>query len=182
MEPQVYLQHGGYWCGPVRDHIDSYPSINGGRVVAHIGLRVSLNSTHIVYDLYEVQEFFCVSDWSRPPPSCLWGNVRDGLYDIIVIASYSRLDFTNTAFEHGYLYFMHGSRELRRLAKHERAMWGKNHREYIPFKNPHPEGYQGVYGGREMFTGSAYYMLTSPRSADSLVLVTTRHQVAQAFI
>lgn len=95
---------------------------------------------------------WCVSLWETIPDTLWWAR---GLKDIFFMCVHIRvLDFRNTAFEHRYNLFSYqdGEPNIRRggvletLAEMEKLVWSRGHKEFVPFKRPHPQGYKGVWG------------------------------------
>lgn len=86
--------------------------------------------------------FLCVSQLGRTVPT--YKEFPD--YHFEAITFHHFLDFSNTAFEFMKLHHFTGCQPL--LSELEAAAWNPNYRGFIPFRNPYPLGYQGVYGTR----------------------------------
>ena len=88
---------------------------------------------------------WCVSEWCTIPSDALWwvpGN--KGYLATHVITS--NLNFINTPLEHRYnLSVRTFDSKLLTLARNERVLWKGDRKTFIPFKRPHPQGYQGVW-------------------------------------
>lgn len=109
--------------------------------------------SHIFQEFTNVP--WCASSWDEIPSEDLWwARGEKGILFTHVL--FTNLDFRNTPFEHRFnLYAVdlfqtrHGESgvhpELRRLAEMEAELW-REHNSFVPFKEPNPQGYQGVYG------------------------------------
>ena len=100
-------------------------------------------------DVYQVgmdpHDEWCCSKWARPPPDALWW-VPGEKGILITQVSTANLNFHNTPLE---LRHTLSAREddptLKILAQNERLLWKGVRKTFIPFKRPHPQGYQGVW-------------------------------------
>ena len=100
---------------------------------------------------------WCASEWSTIPPDPLWRVLGDDGVLVTKVRVFN-LNFDNTPFEHQSRQNHHqdgptrcvGSQvppnpALDILARNERHMWQGTGKTFIPFKRPHPKGYQGVW-------------------------------------
>ena len=97
--------------------------------------------------LSNIKDYWCPSDLETIPVDELWQWMgRPNSFS--TRALFKRMDFRNTAFEHRFnLNDREGGDDtLYQLADLERATWGDSYCEFIPFKNPNPQGYKGVWG------------------------------------
>ena len=97
-----------------------------------------------VYQLGMNLDVWCCSRWETVPEDALWRarGHKEAFYTSVVGGN---LDWRNTPLEHRYnLSITNGSSsELEILAYNEDMMWGDGN-TFIPFKEAHPQGYQGV--------------------------------------
>ena len=91
----------------------------------------------------------CISRWEEIPDE-LWesrGGSGDPFYATVEMVN---LNFDNTPFYHQHnRWIKHAddpSVEISALSRREIILWSDNTKYFVPFKNPHPQGYQGVYG------------------------------------
>ena len=112
-----------------------------------VGWVISHNSQMELYQPMEERSKWCVSVWETIPPDTLWLGGIGVKSSVYTIARFSNLDFRGTPFEHRYLeHTCRYNRELAQLALNEYCLWGPTCEAYVPFKNPQPSGYKGVYG------------------------------------
>ena len=94
------------------------------------------DSEFIYHPLRGVGEW-CVSEWETIPPDTLWGAREKELVFFTYVLS-SNLDFRNTPLEHLY-------------GRDTSIPWEGPRKAFIPFKEPHPQGYQGVWASLEVW-------------------------------
>ena len=102
---------------------------------------------HHVYQIgmYDIDEGWCCSNWIRPPPDALW-QIREEMWMFMTYVTATNLNFSNTPLEHRYNLHIHNTDpELKILAQNERQLWRGSRETFIPFKRPHPKGYQGLW-------------------------------------
>ena len=133
VDPPTAWTHDLGWCGWL-----GYLNHN---------LRDGAYSRNYLHDLKpQYKDLWCASYWETIPVDELW-RWLDQPRSLNTYTSLRKLDFRNTAFEHrSNLNDLEGGDALYQLADLERATWGDSHCEFIPFKRPHPQGYQGVWG------------------------------------
>ena len=94
-----------------------------------------------------VEKFECASQWDTIPNNALWwAQGRHEWLHTHVLKS--NLNFHNTPLEHRYNKSIHRGEsdpQLNFLARNEHQMWMGSDKFFIPFKNPNPQGYQGVW-------------------------------------
>ena len=124
---------------------------------------------------------WCASNWTHHPVDELWSlEVGNRL---LTRADIESLDFRNSPFEQRWNYretqlqrgFSNWSfidqisidydfSDLDDLAHEEELLWGKDYSAFIPFKDPHPEGYKGVLGRfHGWMTYKAYSLLVQDK-------------------
>ena len=83
---------------------------------------------------------WCCSQWEQHPPERLW-QMFGGVTALVTFVMTCNLKFVNTPFE-----YRHNLKDDPELAEKERRLWvGVVRKTFIPFKTPHPGGYQGVW-------------------------------------
>ena len=89
---------------------------------------------------------WCASYWDEIPSDELRGYI--GWDMLLTYVIHSNLDFTNTPFQHRYNKYTVKPYypQLGILAMMEENFWGVEAEAFIPFKNPQPSGYKGVWG------------------------------------
>lgn len=128
-----------------------------GRILSSEGDKVH----KIVYAPCENDQGNCVSQWTQPLPERAWGAGEVFLTTIL----WETLSFVGTAFEHrcNHVASFDCEEYLYKLADDEAQRWGVHHKGFVPFKNPQPNGYKGIYGsfGRELEVDLQYDTLAS---------------------
>ena len=152
MQPHVYIEHGTITYGPFGD---SQP--NNIDEILRIGY---IDECHgdwrtpaIAYQtMTGVGGKWCPSRWETIPDDALW-RARGLVDSFCMYVRVANLDFRNTPLEQMYNLSLQGMvlngsermSELETLARNERLLWEGVHKTYIPFKKPHPQGYQGIW-------------------------------------
>ena len=144
MKPCIHVERSGRCYGHFGD---SPPSHKNKNIL--VGCLYHLREDGICrVDVYQAgRGDWCASLWDTIPPDELW-RVRGYRETLFVRVTSANLCWRNTPLEHRYnLHLGDGARfsELEILAKKERLMWEGKRKTFIPFKNPHPQGYQGVW-------------------------------------
>ena len=121
-------------------HTPSEYLLNGGGFMR--GVEGPMSSRSIIG---RERNDWCASKWAKTPTDTLWRDQRDVLLTHVMHES---LNFQNTPFEHRYnlIASYTYAAEQKLLASKEYRTWSRGFEAFIPFKKPHPEGYQGVWG------------------------------------
>ena len=115
--------------------------------------------THSNVSQVETVGDWCASRWDYPPDDLLWWT-RGTKETLFTYVMRENLNFQNTPFEHRYnLRISRPQTDLKILAKLEFDLWGAEYEAFVPFKNPHPQGYQGVWGDFNFWSEMAYRRL-----------------------
>ena len=145
MEPNICIGH-------YRTYTDLSGKSVSPRKHKHVG---HMGSTPGGWDVWDIApnvyqlgiddwEDWCCSHWARPPPDALW-QVRGKEWTLFTRVMDTNLNFINTPLEHRHnLSIRRNDLELKILAENERHLWKGSRNTFIPFKRPHPQGYQGV--------------------------------------
>lgn len=133
-------------CNPGDCHIVGYIAPIAGGV--ENGLFVA------VYMAWAGPYTRCPSHWPLPLPDRIWG-AGDAFFTSI---RWDRLDFTGTAFEQRHTLAISETQTTDMIfqADLESVMWNDDYETLVPFKTPHPRGYQGVYGSFGIQLKTAY--------------------------
>lgn len=108
------------------------------------------------YNAVILSSDWCVSRWDSIPPDALWW-VRGSKEVFYTYVDLENLNFSNTAFEHRHNLFESGDVSQHGiLADQEERLWRESCWGFVPFKNPHPRGYQGMWGRFNFRTSRRY--------------------------
>ena len=171
MKPRVFVNWNSNCYGPFEDDkpillpqksktvrhmqlIGQIASSPGERYVSKPGSTAEVYQDIIVCPMKV--KWFCPSEWNRYPPEHLWHNATprlkaEGEGDVfLTYVTPGNLKFEGTTFQQRYRYFCGGNvcPILKELAEKEELERG-NRKEFVYFKSPSPDGYQGVYGNFE---------------------------------
>ena len=153
MKGGFYVKFEGKHYGPFGD-----VPIRPGEMCSRIGY-LDTNFSWMarmpkVYQLGVREGKLCASRWETIPPDTLW-NARGKMEIFFTHAQFDNLDFRNTPFEHRANLIADRSGkppELVILSQKELKLWGENMIAFIPFRNPHPQGYRGISGNFDIVT------------------------------
>ena len=110
---------------------------------------------------------WCASYWDYPPK---WGPGYDA--DLYTYVDHNNLDFRGTPFELRYNahFIPRHVKNIHRLAILEGEMW-EGCKSFVPFKNPLPDGYQGVWDDLSPWLGSGRRFMEVLNSGSSFELI-----------
>ena len=146
MNPDLRLRGEGDY----HVHLDGTPAPpEDPQCIGGVVIRPGGENRPVVKDVYQVgagrREHWCCSQWEQIPPDELWfiHGTMGYFFTVVLIDS---LNFTNTHLELRYnLSINRDDPELEILAENERLLWLGDRELFVPFKTPHPQGYQGVW-------------------------------------
>ena len=128
MATNIYIKIDGKLCDPIPGRLEG----------------VGVDQTQSTYIF---QEFGAPRDGKKFPAEICGGKI------IVHSRVGDNLDFRSTRFEHRFNNYIVLSYawtgcphfELEHLTQMEPDLWSDEHDSFAPFKDPHPQGYQGVY-------------------------------------
>ena len=146
MEPCLYVESDGVEYGPFGDKPSSEHGSYHSEQIGLVDYGIDCyRDPAYVYQTLSVMEYCLVSQWETIPVDELWW-ARGQKETFYTFVECGKLNFVNTPFEHNLTFDRSGFGELKVLADRERILWHDDHKTFVPFKDPLPQGYQGVLG------------------------------------
>ena len=146
-----FHKQGNHHCPPMTIRIclrsdgSQFETPLSGEYLNVVGYIPSTHRSIKVLRDYRYSYSWCASSWEVIPQLHNWGKM------FLTYVDHTNLNFIGTPFEHRYNDHLsrHNSdhvdrHRLDRRARKELRRWGWGHDAFVPFKNPHPQGYQGV--------------------------------------
>lgn len=154
MKTHIYIGRGDDRFGPFGDRCPPN-AVEGDRVGQLFNDEGEDSQIQSIYQVGASKASWCASLWDTIPPDILW-RFDGSKYTLFTVVKKYTLDWRNTPFESRYNLSIHKEEwsDLEMLAKGERKLWGIHCTAFIPFKDPHPQGYKGVWGNFDLWLWS----------------------------